>query len=54
MDRCAGPGCGRFFLDRTRAGTRRWSSSGDCGNSDRAASLRREHPPAGSRGGTRH
>ncbi|RFU85979.1 CGNR zinc finger domain-containing protein [Streptomyces triticagri] len=34
--RCAGPGCGWFFLDRSRNGARRWCSSGDCGNRDRA------------------
>ncbi|MFG2810388.1 CGNR zinc finger domain-containing protein [Streptomyces massasporeus] len=34
--RCAGPGCGWFFLDRSRNGTRRWCSSDDCGNRDRA------------------
>ncbi|MEU9227942.1 CGNR zinc finger domain-containing protein [Streptomyces massasporeus] len=34
--RCAGPGCGWFFLDRSRSGTRCWRSSDDCGNRDRA------------------
>ncbi|MDW4897128.1 CGNR zinc finger domain-containing protein [Streptomyces californicus] len=34
--RCEGPGCGWFFLDRSRSGTRRWCSSQDCGNRDRA------------------
>jgi predicted RNA-binding Zn ribbon-like protein len=34
--RCEGPGCGWFFLDRSRSGTRRWCSSGDCGNRERA------------------
>lgn len=34
--RCEGPACGWFFLDRSRSGTRRWCSSGDCGNRDRA------------------
>lgn len=34
--RCAGPGCGWFYLDRSRNGTRRWCSSEDCGNRDRA------------------
>ncbi|MET9953081.1 CGNR zinc finger domain-containing protein [Streptomyces sp. NPDC006339] len=34
--RCAGPGCGWFFLDRSRNGARRWCSSSDCGNRDRA------------------
>jgi predicted RNA-binding Zn ribbon-like protein len=34
--RCAGTGCGWFFLDRSRNGTRRWCSAGDCGNRDRA------------------
>lgn len=36
LGRCAGPGCGWFYLDRTRSRTRRWCSSGDCGNRDRA------------------
>ncbi|MFH8371542.1 CGNR zinc finger domain-containing protein [Streptomyces sp. NPDC018031] len=34
--RCQGPGCGWFFLDRSRNATRRWCSSGDCGNRERA------------------
>ncbi|MFJ1598774.1 CGNR zinc finger domain-containing protein [Streptomyces sp. NPDC088261] len=34
--RCEGPGCGWFFLDRSRSRTRRWCSSQDCGNRDRA------------------
>ncbi|MFD3980619.1 CGNR zinc finger domain-containing protein [Streptomyces griseus] len=34
--RCAGPGCGWFFVDRSRSGSRRWCSSRDCGNRDRA------------------
>ncbi len=33
---CGGPGCGWLFLDRTRSHTRRWCSSSDCGNRDRA------------------
>ena len=34
--RCHGVGCGWLFLDRTRSHTRRWCSSSDCGNRDRA------------------
>jgi len=36
LRRCDGPGCGWFFLDRTRSHTRRWCSSSDCGNRARA------------------
>ncbi len=36
LRRCDGPGCGWLFLDRTRSHTRRWCSSSDCGNRDRA------------------
>lgn len=36
LRRCQGPGCGWLFLDRTRSHTRRWCSSSDCGNRDRA------------------
>jgi predicted RNA-binding Zn ribbon-like protein len=36
LGRCAGPGCGWLFLDRTRSHTRRWCNSADCGNRDRA------------------
>ncbi|MFD3657498.1 CGNR zinc finger domain-containing protein [Streptomyces sp. NPDC058620] len=40
MRRCDGPGRGWFFLDRTRSSSRRWCSSGDCGNRDRARARR--------------
>jgi predicted RNA-binding Zn ribbon-like protein len=33
---CEGSGCGWLFLDRTRSHTRRWCSSSDCGNRERA------------------
>ena len=36
LRRCHGPGCGWLFLDRTRSHTRRWCSTGDCGNRARA------------------
>jgi len=36
LRRCHGPGCGWLFLDRTRSHTRRWCSSGLCGNRERA------------------
>ncbi|MFD3817225.1 CGNR zinc finger domain-containing protein [Streptomyces rubiginosohelvolus] len=45
--RCEGPGCGWFFLDRSRSGTRRWCSSQDCDNRDRA---RRHYSRARQRG----
>jgi predicted RNA-binding Zn ribbon-like protein len=36
LRRCQGAGCGWLFLDRTRNHARRWCSSADCGNRDRA------------------
>jgi predicted RNA-binding Zn ribbon-like protein len=36
LRRCADDGCGWLFLDTTRNHSRRWCSSGDCGNRDRA------------------
>ncbi len=36
LRRCDGAGCGWLFLDTTRNHSRRWCSSGDCGNRDRA------------------
>jgi predicted RNA-binding Zn ribbon-like protein len=34
--RCEGAGCGWLFLDRSRSHTRRWCSTADCGNRERA------------------
>lgn len=36
LRRCADDGCGWLFLDATRNHSRRWCSSADCGNRDRA------------------
>ncbi len=36
LRRCDDNGCGWLFLDTTRNHSRRWCSSGDCGNRDRA------------------
>jgi predicted RNA-binding Zn ribbon-like protein len=36
LGRCDDDGCGWLFLDTTRNHSRRWCSSGDCGNRDRA------------------
>jgi len=36
LRRCDDAGCGWLFLDTTRNHSRRWCSSGDCGNRDRA------------------
>ncbi|RZQ59982.1 CGNR zinc finger domain-containing protein [Amycolatopsis suaedae] len=33
---CAGPACAWLFVDRTRNRSRRWCSSADCGNRERA------------------
>jgi predicted RNA-binding Zn ribbon-like protein len=50
---CAGEGCGRLFLDRSRASRRRWCSMGACGNRIKVAAFRRrrtkpEASPSGS------
>jgi predicted RNA-binding Zn ribbon-like protein len=34
--RCAGPQCGRLFLDHSRRGNRRWCSMEECGNRAKA------------------
>ncbi len=36
LRRCQGPGCGWFFLDRSRNQTRQWCRTDDCGNRARA------------------
>lgn len=36
LSHCANAACGWLFLDRTRNHSRRWCSSGDCGNRERA------------------
>jgi predicted RNA-binding Zn ribbon-like protein len=38
---CAGEPCTRLFLDRSRAGTRRWCSKRSCGSRINAAAYRR-------------
>ena len=45
LRRCAGPGCGWVFLDRSKSHTRRWCSSADCGNRDRARRHYARHRP---------
>lgn len=47
LRQCGDEGCGWLFLDRSKNGSRRWCSSGDCGNRARA---RRHYERA--RGGT--
>lgn len=42
---CAGPTCTWLFMDRSRAGTRRWCSMSSCGN--RAKARRHYHRNAG-------
>jgi predicted RNA-binding Zn ribbon-like protein len=36
LSHCANAACGWLFLDRTRNHSRRWCSSGNCGNRERA------------------
>jgi predicted RNA-binding Zn ribbon-like protein len=40
LRQCGAEVCGTFFLDGSRAGTRRWCSSGTCGNRVRVAQHR--------------
>jgi predicted RNA-binding Zn ribbon-like protein len=37
---CAGSGCGWFFLDRSKAGRRRWCTMASCGNRVKVRSYR--------------
>jgi predicted RNA-binding Zn ribbon-like protein len=39
---CAGAGCGWFFLDRSKAGRRRWCSMAACGNRVKVRQYRRK------------
>lgn len=39
---CAGAGCGWFFVDRSRAGRRRWCSMAACGNRVKVRQYRRK------------
>ena len=49
LRQCHGPGCGWLFLDRARNRTRRWCSSSDCGNRDRARRHYARHQTAATR-----
>ncbi len=40
IGRCAGPGCGWFFLDTTKRGNRRWCSMAECGQEAKSANRR--------------
>lgn len=40
IGRCAGRGCGWFFLDATKRGNRRWCSMKDCGQAAKSANRR--------------
>jgi predicted RNA-binding Zn ribbon-like protein len=42
---CADHDCGWVFLDRSRNRTRRWCSSGDCGNRNRVRVYNARHAP---------
>lgn len=47
---CDGPGCGWVFVDRSKSHTRRWCSSGDCGNRERARRHYARHRAEAARG----
>lgn len=40
---CAAPACERLFLDRSKAGRRRWCQMGTCGNRAKARRFARRH-----------
>ena len=44
---CDGPGCGWFFLDRTKRGNRRWCTMRDCGQQAKTAGRRARRGGAG-------
>ena len=50
LRQCQGPRCGWLFLDRARNRSRRWCSSGDCGNRDRARRHYARHRTAATSG----
>jgi predicted RNA-binding Zn ribbon-like protein len=52
LRRCDDDGCGWLFLDSTRNHSRRWCSSGDCGNRDRARRHYARRRPTARRGAT--
>lgn len=43
LRQCGNHPCGWLFVDRSRSGTRRWCSGGDCGNEVRVRRFRRGH-----------
>jgi len=46
LRRCAAMECGRWFLDTSKGGRRRWCSMARCGNRSKAARYRRRHASA--------
>jgi predicted RNA-binding Zn ribbon-like protein len=49
LGRCSNRSCGWVFVDRSRNRSRRWCSSTDCGNRDRAARHYARHHPTASK-----
>lgn len=46
LRRCASETCGRWFIDSSKGGRRKWCSMATCGNRAKAASHRRRHASA--------
>lgn len=46
MRECVGEDCSRLFIDRSRAGTRRWCGMQICGSKAKSAAYRRRHREA--------